>query len=215
MRLLPLAILIGGLASAQQTGRVATDYSGRVVLLESSLPLKGESGGVDQILTFQDGAASVEAARSPSEIFNSVVYPFTNDHGDLRAYTVYRPPICSAIGGCGSPGYLGVVRHARDGWEVRHDGRAGLSRDGRWVVFSETSLRRTTWMDLWTAEEVVVQGRAHNVASVADDGTVATRDGNNVLVQSPGKEERVYPIGAEVSEVLIVTAPPPAGRRWL
>ncbi|GEM_PF-6885978 len=204
MRLLLLTLLSTAVVVSQspQTGRVATDYYGRVVMLESSAPLKGGSGGADQILTFRDGGASVDAA-GLSNIFYSVVYPFTNDHGDLRAFSYYRSPFCSGIGGCGAPGYIGVVRHDRDGWEVRHDGRVGLSRDGRWAVFSERSFSRTTWMDLWTAEQVVAQGRAHNVASVADDGTVATASGTDLVVQSPGKEERVYPIGAEISEVLI------------
>ncbi len=183
-------LMIATMAVGQtQSGRLATDWTGRVIVVESMDPLQGDTGGLERILSFEDGLGRTEAATNATGGSGGVIGPKTNDNGDLRGYTFYRHGMCFPIGGCSRTTFEGVVRHARDGWEVRHEGRLGLSREGRWAVFAGANFG-TVWVDLWTGESTVLSERELGVGSVADDGSIAAPGENEVVVYGPGREPR-------------------------
>lgn len=184
-----------------QSARIATDFTGGVVLIESSAALRGGTSGLDHILAFDNGSPSTEAVGASSSIYAGVAYPFVNDIGSLRAFTLTRPPFCG-FGGCGSPPYAGVVRNVRDGWEISYPGRAAISREGRWAAFSSIPLQRTTWVDLWTATETTVND-ALDVSAMADDGTLVTPRGRILLASTPGRETRRFDLPFQAVSAVI------------
>lgn len=208
MRLFFLILISAVAAFAQfQSGRVAANYGGSVIVIESAAALRGGTTGPDHILSFDGGAGSTDAVvRSPPVYggleFVGVAFPFVNVHGSLRAFTLTRPPYCSPIGGCGAPGYEGIVRNTRDGWEIRYPGRAVISREGRWAAFSSPGLQRTTWVDLWTGQETTVKD-ALDVTAMADDGTLVTPRAQTLLVSAPEREPRLIDLPFYVSSVLV------------
>lgn len=190
MRLLFLVLFSAAAAWAQfQSGRVAANYSGSVFVIESTAALRGGTSGPEHILAFDDGAGSTMAVAGTSSTHKGLAYPFANDHGDLRAYTLIAPPICTPMG-CYTPSYEGVVVQSRDGWEVRRPGRAVISREGRWAAFSSYAPPQTSWLDLWTGDETTVDG-VLNVAAMADDGTLVTPRDQALLLSTPGREPRL------------------------
>ena len=115
--------------------------------------------------------------------------PRINDNGDLRAYSFYE---LRFNGRNYVAEYTGVVRHVRDGWEVRHPGRVGLSRAGRWAAFAVNSFSvPTLLLDLWTSAETVIPDNAE-LDSVADDGSLVSWHLRSFVVYRPGAEPRRY-----------------------
>jgi hypothetical protein len=189
MRHLFLILFSAAAAWAQfQSGRLATNYSGNVVVIESTAALRGGTSGPEHILAFEDGAGSTMAVADTSSFYQGLSYPVANDHGDLRAYTLTRPPICH-LGGCNDIKWEGVVLQSRDGWEVHRPGRAVISREGRWAAFSSFTPQHTSWLDLWTGDETAVD-ETLGVTAMADDGTLVTPREQTLLVSTPGREPR-------------------------
>lgn len=191
MRHFCLVLFTAASAWAQvQSGRLAANYRGSIIVIESTAALHGGTSGPEHILAFDDGAGFTVAVAGSSPLYRGVAYPFANDHGDLRAYTLTRPSICGFLGGCSGPGYEGVVLQSRDGWEVHRPGRAVISREGRWAAFSSFAPPHTSWLDLWTGDEPAVE-ETLSVTSMADDGTLVTPREQALLVSAPGREPRL------------------------
>lgn len=196
-----MAVVLPG---QEQRGRVAADFSGRLLLFETSAALAGETAAPpERVLESADGQVTVTAASELATTWaRGVSAPRTDDHGGLRAYSFWEMQYTGGIGGGRTPRYTtGVVRHARGGWEVRRPGRVGLSRDGRWAVFAQPA--QTLWLDLWTGTEYVVPGYVFNVDSVADDGSVVLCSRRKLILARPGQEMREFELDFDGGSAII------------
>lgn len=199
-KLLCALLAAAAVAIAQlQTGRVFTDFSGRTIVFESGAALAGESQRPgERILASTGGELSVVARAASTPPGSGVIGPMTNDHGHLRAYSLWQPS-----GPRFTPSFVGVVRHDEDGWEVRRSGQVTICRDGRWAVFSDSSRIRTVWLDLWLDEEFVVEGRAIRVLRVADDGALVYPGQNALILQRPHAAPVEIPLPFQPFEAMI------------
>lgn len=192
------------LPGQEQRGRVATDFSGRLLLSETSAALAGETTAPpERVLESADGRVTVTAASELEAWRGGVIAPRTDDHGGLRAYSYYVQGYTSPIGGTRPAQFDGVVRHVQDGWEVRRPGRVGLSRAGRWAVFAGHDPKQTLWLDLWTETEYLASGYVFNVDSVADDGSTVLCSQHRLIMAKPGQEMQEFEFDFDVYSAII------------
>lgn len=184
------------LACAAAEGQpISSTADGRSVLFTTSARLRGEDGpAVLRVFEASNGAVRVVASGKPGQGNRAVIMPRMNDQGEVQAWSLdtgiwHKDPPWQLM-------HQGVVRNRADGWEIRKYGVAGLSRDGRWAVFSgpvhpgysesgESS--QTIWVDLWSGQEWISPDLIVSVDEDADDGTVLGECGD-ICVYRPGQE---------------------------
>ncbi len=90
--------------------------------------------------------------------------------------------------------------------ELNRPGYAGVSRNGRWALFSQPNAsngqRRSLWINLESEKEYPLPEGGLPVDSIADDGSVAIAEGTQLRVFSPEAAPKRIELGFHAARVV-------------
>ena len=86
---------------------------------------------------------------------------------------------------------------------IRREGMVGVSRNGRWALFTKTGRAESTgstWIDFYTGQEYESAESGLPVSSIADDGSVAVTSPDGIRILTPGRPVRSFELKPGLTE---------------